>query len=52
MNLFEWHQWFAWRPVLVPGPRSGTKGLIWLETIYRRQVITGRKVGWQYEIEW
>lgn len=51
-NPFDWHSWFAWFPVIVPGPREGTEGFIWLETIDRRRKIVGRKESWEYCVNW
>lgn len=33
---FDWHPWFAWRPVKIR-PGDGTAGpVVWLETIERK----------------
>jgi hypothetical protein len=32
---FEWHRWFAWRPVFLQ-TRTGTQALVWLQYVERR----------------
>jgi hypothetical protein len=32
---FEWHRWFAWRPVFLQ-TRTGTRSLVWLQYVERR----------------
>ena len=53
-NEFHWHSWFAWRPVLVPGPRPGTMGIIWFEKVERRRRIDteARIEFWEYRAIW
>ena len=33
VNQWEWHPWFAWRPV-----ETRSFEVVWLESIYRRRV--------------
>jgi hypothetical protein len=37
----EWHDWFAWRPVLIEGQT------VWLETVQRRMLSDW----WKYRIK-
>lgn len=43
---YEWHEWFAWRPVVIKDE------WVWFETIYRRYARTNRfaaEFGGQFE---
>lgn len=48
MTEFHWQRAFAWLPINVPGPRPGTRAILWLESIERRRVLIGRKFRWEY----
>jgi hypothetical protein len=34
-NLYKWHRWFAWRPVVIEQDH-GDNLVVWLETVERR----------------
>lgn len=34
IKVYEWHEWFAWRPVKVHGKR------VWLKRVFRRCINT------------
>ena len=42
----RWHEWFAWRPVLLDGPSPRT--WVWLERIERRRL--GMWMMWGYRV--
>lgn len=52
MTEFHWQPAFAWFPVNVPGPRPGTRAVVWFERIERRRVLIGRKFRWEYRATW
>ena len=39
----KWHRWFAWHPVRVRDE------IVWLETVWRREVCTSWDSYWEYE---
>ena len=46
-DLFTWHTWFAWFPVIV-GTTEGNKNIkVWLEPVERMMY----RDGWIYRIE-
>lgn len=52
INRYHWHDWFAWFPVNVEGPRPGTRCWCWLETIERRRVGAYAGDFWEYRADW
>lgn len=50
---FEWHDWFAWRPVRVE-VATGSFRRVWLERIQRRKVLwignSGMLCIWDYKL--
>lgn len=49
--IYDWHDWFAWFPVTVPGPRPGTRAVVWLEWVERRFTL-GTESCWEYSTLW
>lgn len=43
-NPYEYHSWFAWRPV-----RCRTRQIVWLETVFRFRQMS---IGTNYAEEW
>lgn len=41
MNIYNWHDWFAWFPV---STQDGQ--LVWLKTVQRRMKKDARQVWW------
>ena len=55
--LLDWHEWFAWHPVIahergyftVQNLKANAEYLIWWRYVMRRKVIIDSTVQWLYE---
>lgn len=45
LDKWEWHRWFAWRPVLIT--YNGECSLVWLQYIERKR---SEFVTWDYRL--
>jgi hypothetical protein len=45
IDYFEWHPWFAWRPV-----ETECNTWVWLERVMRRHVFDGYDCHWEYQL--
>lgn len=51
-NKYDWHDWFAWRPVIITRESSNDKNiLIWLEKIERRKECDREFTWWRYRLK-
>lgn len=46
-DLFEWHPWFAWRPVYLEGKPND---YVWLERLERKYYGDGLGGHWAYRL--
>lgn len=51
-NKYDWHDWFAWRPVIMRDRAANTPNtIIWLEKIERRKECDREFVWWTYRLK-
>lgn len=47
-QIFEWHSWFAWKPIFSFDYEQQIETVIWLEYCQRRFLPDGEDGEWEY----
>ncbi len=50
-SIYEWHDWYAWRPVVARHELTDTWKLVWLKPVERVWAFSLVEGGWAYRVK-